>query len=387
MLVNLEASSEYLTSSPSSEKFLISNTHSFLGISSSLKANQSIRVVNYSNRFILENMNGTFSSDIIAVNEGINGTDGPSRMFYCNNGTAEKLCLSSIALAGLSLSTPTPVQGAYSTAFGTFTVGGSTVTVPTSIYTRSPTASPSIHRLPYILGLIGGTSILAALVGAIFCMRSNRRKGRALSQHPAMKWLNKTSGPPFEAAELSAHDGPYDIAELPGQDGTPIFELSAGSIKRGSEGNEVQVIENASPSGEETTEPKVVRTAEAAGLVGLGIDTITSSNADDRTLRIRTSQRIEAQEESSPQESTTMLSNTSPNVAASRSSYPPQRSCPLIPEEITTMQSSKREIPQLPAVRESVPMMSDDEFRALAGVFAPSTPPRLSSQQAKWQYR
>jgi hypothetical protein len=190
-----------------------------------------------------------------------------------------------------------------------------------------------------ILFVLIGLVILVCLAGCFACVYSNKRNGRTWRHHPAIKWWNALPPPRPGRIELSAGQGPYDTAELPAglQEAEPVYELSAGSVRRGVEGNrkDSQNIdlepgvreEGNSGSNEETT--------------GLGI-----SVTDNYTL------------------------------ALLERAYPASASEFRLPATGRANASGSHE---------SRAMLGEDELRELAGAFAPA--PRPKSKQRPWLYR
>jgi hypothetical protein len=74
---------------------------SFLGIVSTLKANNSIQIINFSNRFSMTDMSLTLSFNPPVVDNGI--SPPAVRSFECSS----QPCSPDVALAGLQLATPT----------------------------------------------------------------------------------------------------------------------------------------------------------------------------------------------------------------------------------------------------------------------------------------
>jgi hypothetical protein len=146
-----------------------------------------------------------------------------------------------------------------------------------------------------ILFVLVGLVILVCLAGCFACVYSNKRNGRTWRHHPAIKWWNALPPPRLGRIELSAGQGPYDTAELPAgpQEAEPVYELAAGSVRRGVEGNrkDSQNIDLEPGVREESN------SGSKEGTTGLGI-----SVTDNYTLTM-----LERANASRPHESRAML--------------------------------------------------------------------------------
>jgi hypothetical protein len=339
---------------------------SFLGVVSNLKANNSIQIVNFSNRFSMTGMSTTVSFDPPVPNNGV--SPPAAREFKCGS----DICSSEVALAGLNLATPSAVP-----------ITSLSMLYPGLGYSGGDNGALAFNIVAVTLGILG-VILTGHCIAVLIILRRNAKqqgeKGGVWGKQASLKWWNKIPMPNFGASELSAGPGPYDTVELPGEGG-PVFELSAGSIhkssKRSSKRSRTSVLSQKSNGIiiEENVRP--------------GAQVATSEPANMHEI---SATEAETLDESPAGETTAMLINRSPGLSTSSNS--PQR---------TLHQSPAEEPSQAPAITISAPpidkarsrelvgffaprVTSETEMRVLEGVMAP-LPPRRPRENGKWVYK
>jgi hypothetical protein len=341
---------------------------SFLGVVSILKANSSIKIVNFSNRFSITDMSTILSLNPPVPNNGF--SPPPARKFEC--GSVVDICSSKVALAGINLTTPSAAP----------------IILPSVLYTGLGYSGGGSGNLAFnivtvILGIFG--VIFTGYCIAIFVIHRRKAKQRGqtggkLGKQASLKWWNKIPVPNFGASELSAGPGPYDTVELPGEGG-PVFELSAGSIhkisKRSSKRSRRSVLSQ--KSNEIIIEENVRPGAQGA-------------TSDAANMHENSATEAEIHDESPAGETTAMLTNRSPDLSTSSNSH-----------QQTLHQSPAEEPSQAPAITISAPpidkarsrelvgffasrVTSETEMRVLEGVMAP-LPPRRPRENGRWVYK
>ncbi|KAF4627842.1 hypothetical protein G7Y89_g10315 [Cudoniella acicularis] len=233
----------------------------FLGIYSILKADASVTIINFSDRFALQGMNGTLTDAQKAANY-LAPQKGPDREFWCNDGT--EICSQSEAIGSLTFinSTSTAAATVSSTAFpsGAFPSADNPSPTTTDLPTQTIVFVPGIPENPtqtidfgsgtstngptnssppleastgFQAGIAAlSTSALLAIIAIVYMIRRRRKKGKGKipkRSQSESKWWNKIPRPRFGTSELTAGRGQYDTTELPASV-RPMYELHAGSI-------------------------------------------------------------------------------------------------------------------------------------------------------------
>ena len=331
-----------------------------------LKANNSIKVVNFSNRFSMTN--ATLSLNPTVPNNGLNPP--PARKFEC--GSVVDICSSKVALAGLNLTTPSAAP-----------ITSPPVLYPGLGYSGCGSGNLAFNIVTVTLGIFG--VICTGYCIAIFVILRRKAKqrgqtGGTLGKQASVKWWNKIPMPNFGVSELSAGPGPYDTVELPGEGG-PVFELPAGSIhkdsKRSSKRSRRSVLSQ--KSNEIITEENVRPGAQGA----------TSDTANMHEI---SATEAETHDESPAGETTAMLTNRSPDLSTSSNSH--QQTVHQSPaEELSLASAIAISAPPIDKVRSSelvgffAPrVISETEMRVLEGVMAP-LPPRRPRENGRWVYK
>ena len=262
-----------------------------------------------------------------------------AREFSCSS----KPCPSAVALAGLNLATPTTLA---------------VTSVPTTGFRGQSGSKPEDGDFPF--NIVAVTLFVAGLIFTISCIAvfvKSRRRGDGSEMNGgtprkggSMKWWNKLPRPDLGASELSAGPGQYETAELPGEDGAPIFELPAESIRRGVEGarKRSQMSKFSGSSREDLTDADI----------GLGIQESRPHPLNTAHLQTAESEMREARE------TTNLLPATSPSHSRSNSAA-------SNPHRETPSQLPSRSLSERPSTPVSTPPKSKAELRGLAGVFAP----------------
>ncbi len=218
-----------------------------------------------------------------------------------------------------------------------------------------------------------------------------------------ISWWNKIPVPRFGAAELFAGNAQYDTAELPGSQKPPVFELPAGSIRKGVDGKAIEMVNPVKKKDGDSGTKENVHETSPFGLslskmspVDTSDDTSPCSPTRNATSAIFGDQLTQGGDISPP------MRNTFPRIR------PPSREPPGGPEprastamlgdtspiqthtpETRETREAKETREMAEAIRQSTAIPSPDDLAALVGVIAPppktkTPPPRTGS---RWVYR
>jgi hypothetical protein len=286
----------------------------------------------------MEGINFTVPFDSTRKGQGLNPPT--AREFSCSS----KSCPSAVALVGLNAATPTTLA-------------------VTSIPATRPKLGQSGSQPEdgdFSFNVVAVTLGVAGLIFKIFCITVfviSRRRGGGSGMNGgtprkgiSVKWWNKLPRPDFGTSELSAGPGQYETAELPGEDGVPIFELPAESIRRGLEGGRKrsQMSKFSGSSREDITDADI----------GLGIQESPPHPLNTAHLQTAESEMREARE------TTNLLPATSPSHSRSNSGA-------SNPHRETPSQLPSRSLSERPSTPVPAPAKSKVELRGSVGVFAP----------------
>ena len=195
---------------------------SFLGIVSTLKANNSIQIINFSNRFSMTDMSLTLSFNPPVVDNGI--SPPAVRSFECSS----QPCSPDVALAGLQLATPT--------APAVTSIPASDDNLGDILGSDSDIFSFEVVFVT--LGVAGGLFTISCL--ATFIIFRGREYG------------NGNMLPVSEKSSLCTNYNQCETAELPCEEHGHSFELAAGSItsKASRKSNQTDELADHSDQGE-----------------------------------------------------------------------------------------------------------------------------------------
>jgi hypothetical protein len=333
---------------------------------SNLKANNSIQIVNFSNRFSMTDMDAALSFDPPVPDNKL----GPpaTREFECGS----DICSSEVALAGINLTTPSAAP-----------ITSLPVLYPGLDFSGGGNGDLAYNIVSVTLGIFG-VIFTGYCIGVVVILRRKAKQrgktGGAWGKQTSLKWWNKIPKPTLGVSELSAGPGPYDTVELPGEGG-PVFELPAGSIHKSSKrsskrsrrsvltqkSNEIIMEENVRPGAQ-------VATSDAANM-----HEISATEA-------------ETHDESPAGETTGMLTDRSPDLSTSSNSHP-ETLHPSSDEESLRVLERTISAPQIDRARSrelvgffAPRVLSETEMWVLEGVMAP-LPPRKPRENGRWVYK
>jgi hypothetical protein len=189
------------------EKSLIYS--SFLGLNSTLRGNNSVAVMNFSNRFTFTNMTGQMGPYLRSINAASAGQPGPARFFTCGG----IVCDASVALAGLDMTSPSSTVSTLTTTVSSTATHISASTTSTSTNTLASQPAKNISLAGPIAGSLGGLFLICCL--SIFLgTRSSIRRNCQIIPPIAKRWKRKDKEHQPHLSELPSR-GPCDTAELP----------------------------------------------------------------------------------------------------------------------------------------------------------------------------
>lgn len=235
-----------------------------------------------------------------------------------------------------------------------------------------------------------GSSIAIGAIGVIFtaaCItfvirrrkRNTEMNNGNLKPQGSTKWWNKLSVPKIGTSELSAGQGRYDTAELPGEDGQPIFELPAGSIRSGHERDRKRSVSEIGSSEGHGIRTPSTHSAASSGARDTGND---AESSDESPVRETTTLLRSVSVVPSPRLSSTTTTNLRKSISS-----PAPRQAPAVPTVRVSLPAPSAPSEDLVGAFAPRPL-SETDFRVLAGMEArlpPSKPTPKPSEDGVYK--